>query len=47
MNVFQYDPKVGSTHAYIVDAIVGYDEFKMDQAFILLFQQAIQMKGLD
>ena len=47
MNVFGYNPKVGSKCACIVDATVAYDKSKMVQVFIFLIHQAIEMKGID
>ena len=44
VNVYGYDPKVGSKHACIVDIMVVYDEPKAD---IFLIHQAIEIKGLD
>ena len=30
INVYRYDPKVGSMHAYVVDAMVAHDEPETD-----------------
>ena len=46
MNVYGYDPKVGSKHACIVNAAVTYDQPKTGQVIILLINQAID-EGLD
>ena len=44
MNVYGYDPEVGSKHACIVDVPVIYDEMETDQAVI---NQVIKMECLD
>ena len=47
LNVLGHNPKVGSKHACIFDAVFAYDEHEMGQVFIFLFYQMIEMKGLD
>ena len=47
VNVFRYDPKLGSTCACIVDAAVAYTEPERGLVVILIINQAIGMKGLD
>ena len=47
MNVFGYNPKAWSKHAFVVDSPVACDEHKMGQVFIVLIHQVIEMKGLD
>ena len=47
MNVFGYNPKVGSKHVCTVNATVNYTEPKTGCIVILLINKAIEMKGLD
>ena len=45
VSVFGCNPNAGSNHAPVVDAAVTYDEPKIGQVFIILSDQAIEMKG--
>ena len=47
MNIFVYDPKVLSRHAFIIDATVAENEPGIGQVLILLINRSIKMKGLD
>ena len=47
VNVFGYDPKVGSKKDHIVNAAVTYTEPETGHPVILLINQAIEMNGLD
>ena len=47
VNVFGYNPKAGSKHAFIVDANGTYDKPETGQLFILIINQAVEMKGCD
>ena len=47
MNVFEYDPKMGSKYACIVDVTVTYTQSETGQVVIFLNNQAIELKGLD
>ena len=47
MNAFEYNPKAWLKHACIVNAAVAYTESEKGQVVILLFNQAIEMKGLN
>ena len=46
VNVFGYDPRVGSKHACKLVATSAYDEHEMGQVVICLVNQAIKIKGL-
>ena len=46
VNVFGYNPKVASMHAFIVHATIAYTEPKTGQVVILSINQGIVMKGL-
>ena len=47
LNVYEYNLKVGSKHAHIIDAIVAYTEPETGQVFILLLKQAIEINRLN
>ena len=47
VNVFVYNPKAVSKHAYIIDVTVAYTEPETGQVDILLINHAIKMKGLN
>ena len=46
VNVFGYSEKDGFEYAHTANAAVVYDELKMGQVYILMINQAIEMKGL-
>ena len=47
VNVVGYNPKSRSKCAHTVTAAVAYDEPKAGQVYILMINQAIEMKGFD